>query len=134
MLVEATRRLERTFERTLREHHGLALVAFEALLRIGRSPDRKMSMSQLAEQLVLTSGGVTRLVDRLERTGHVARLQCASDRRVQWAKLTDAGVALIEDATATHLADLEAHFVSEMSEAELATLTAVCDRLRRECG
>lgn len=134
VLVEAARRLERVFERSLRERHGLSLVAFEALLRIGRSPDRRMSMSQLGEQMVLTSGGVTRLVDRLERSGHVERLPCASDRRVQWARLTGPGVALIEEAAATHLADLEAHFASAMTDAELTTLTAVCDRLRRDCG
>lgn len=133
MLVEATRRLERTFARTLRTEHGLSLVAFEALLRIGRSPDRQMSMTQLAEQMVLTSGGVTRLVDRLANAGFVARLQCATDRRVQWAALSPAGSALIEAAAATHVADLEEHFSSEMTAAEMRTLTDVCDRLRREC-
>jgi DNA-binding MarR family transcriptional regulator len=134
VLVEATRRLERTFARTLREEHAMSLIDFEALLRIGRSPDRHMSMSQLADQMVLTSGGVTRLVDRLAGTGFVERLQCPSDRRVQWAALTEAGLGAIEQATATHLADLEAHFVSEMTPEELRTVTGVCDRLRKGCG
>lgn len=132
MLVEATRRLERTFERSLRTEHGLSLVAFEALLRIGRSADRQMSMTQLAEQMVLTSGGVTRLIDRLASAGFVARLQCATDRRVQWAALTPAGSAVIEAAATTHVADLEEHFASEMTPDEMRTLVEVCDRLRGE--
>lgn len=133
MVIEATRRLERTFERTLRERHGISLVAFEALLRLGRSPDQQMSMTALAEQMVLTSGGVTRLVDRLAAAGQVERLQGASDRRVQWARLTPLGREAIETATATHLADLEAHFAAEMSEAEMRTVVEVFDRLRADC-
>lgn len=134
MLVEATRRLERSFERTLRTKHDLSLVAFEALLRLGRSPDHQMSMTQLADQMVLTSGGITRLVDRLASAGWVERLPCASDRRVQWARLTDAGVAAMAAAAASHLRDLDRLFASEMSAAEMRVLTEVCDRLRHEDG
>lgn len=133
MLVEATRRLERTFERTLREQHALTLVVFEALLRIGRSPNQQMSMSQLAEDMVLTSGGVTRLVDRLADSGFVTRMPCAEDRRVHWAQLTPEGLATIEAATATHVGDLDEHFSSRMSAAEMRTLADVCDRLRSDC-
>ncbi|HSF86189.1 MAG TPA: MarR family transcriptional regulator [Acidimicrobiia bacterium] len=132
MVIEATRRLERTFERSLRERHDLSLVAFEALLRLGRSREQQMSMTELADQMVLTSGGVTRLVDRLASAGQVERLQCASDRRVQWAKLTPHGRDVIEAATATHLSDLEAHFVAEMSSEEMATVSRVFDRLRTD--
>ena len=134
MLVEANRRLQRTFERSLRDAHDLSLVAFEALLRLGRSRDHQMSMSQLADQMVLTSGGVTRLIDRLEGAGYVSRRPCVADRRVHWAQLTDAGLAAIEAATATHVADLEVHFAAEMSPAEMSTLTVVCERLRNDCG
>ena len=81
---------------------------------------------------MLTSGGVTRLVDRLASAGQVERLQCASDRRVQWAKLTPHGRDVIEAATATHLSDLEAHFVAEMSSEEMATVSRVFDRLRTD--
>ncbi len=134
LLVEASRRLQRTFDRTLRDEHGMSSVTFEALLRLGRSPDRQMSMSELGEQMVLTSGGITRLVDRLEAEGYVNRLPCPSDRRVHWAHLTDAGLALVEDATVTHLDDLQAHFVSEMTAEEMALVTTVLDRLRSDCA
>jgi DNA-binding MarR family transcriptional regulator len=133
LLIEAERRLQRTFERSLRLNHGMSLVTFEALVRLGRSEDMQMSMSELAEQMVLTSGGVTRLIDRLEGIGAVERIQCPSDRRVQWARLTEAGGRMLETALETHLADLEEHFASEIEPAEYDTFVRVLDRLRSEC-
>ena len=130
LMVEANRRLQRTFEASLREHHDLTGVTFEALLRLGRSPEHHLSMSELADQMVLTSGGVTRLVDRLTDDGYVERMACPTDRRIQWAKLTDHGLAKIGSALETHLADLEANFVSRMDAEEMSILTSVLDRLR----
>jgi DNA-binding MarR family transcriptional regulator len=130
LLVEANRRLLRTLERSLRDHHGLSVVAFEALLRLGRSADHHMSMSELADQMVLTSGGVTRLVDRLASEQLVERVACPTDRRVHWARLTEAGLERVTAALGTHLDDLEEHFSSLMSADELGVLTDVLDRLR----
>ena len=134
LLVEANRRLARTVEESLRARHGLALVDFEALLRLGRSDGRQTSMSELANQMVLTSGGVTRLVDRLVDEGLVERVSCDSDRRVHWARLTDDGERAVVAALETHLADLDEHFFSEMSIEEKKTLVAVLERLRKACG
>ncbi len=133
LLVEANRRLTRTVESSLRANHGLTLSDFEALIRLGRSVDRQMSMSELAGQMVLTSGGVTRMVDRLAAQGLVERVSCPSDRRVQWARLTDAGHQVVSAAVETHLRDLEEHFLSAMSPRERETLDAVLDRLRTAC-
>lgn len=133
LLIEANRRLTRTVEASLRDNHGLALVDFEALLRLGRSPDHQMSMSELADQMVLTSGGVTRLVDRLIREGYVERVSCPTDRRVQWARLTETGGDRLSVALNTHLRDLDDHFFAVMSTDEQATMTSVLDRLRTSC-
>ena len=134
LMVEANRKLMRTFERSLRKQHGLSMVDFEAMLRLGRSPDRQMSMSELAEQMVLTSGGITRLVDRLAGDDLVERVLCPSDRRVHWARLTDQGVATVSVALTTHLQDLDAHYFGTMSDSEQATMTAILDRLRTSCS
>lgn len=133
LLVEANRRLLRTFDRSLRDQHGISIVWFEALLRLSRSENGRMSMSDLADQLVLSSGGITRLVDRLEDAGLVAREACPSDRRVQWARLTPGGTRKLEEAAASHLRDLDDHFLSGMNDAELETITRVLDRLRQGC-
>jgi DNA-binding MarR family transcriptional regulator len=130
LMVEASRRLLRTFEHSLREKHGLAMVEFEAMVRLGRSSERQMSMSELADQMVLTSGGVTRLVDRLATDDLVERAFCPNDRRVHWARLTDTGVETVSAALSTHLKDLDDHYFGAMSEEERSTLSAVLDRLR----
>ena len=133
-LIEATRRLTRIIEISLRDKHDLTLVEFEAMIRLGRSPDRQMSMSDLANQMVLTSGGATRLVDRLTKDGHVERVSCPSDRRVQWARLTDEGVTTVATALETHLTDLDAHFYSAMSDDERKATIPVLERLRESCS
>ena len=134
LLIEATRRLMRIVETSLRDSHDLTGVEFEAMVRIGRSPDRQISMSDLANQMVLTSGGITRLVDRLAADDYVDRVSCPSDRRVQWAHLTDAGIEKVTQALETHLADLDDHFFSAMSPKERATTIPVLDRLRTACS
>ncbi len=134
LFVEASRRLNHIMESSLRNQHGITSVEFEAMLRIGRSPERHMSMTQLADEMVLTSGGITRLIDRLTEAGHVIRVSCPSDRRVQWAHLTDAGVEKVATILETHLADLDRHFFSAMSADEKATLLPVLDRLRAGCS
>ena len=134
LMIEANRRLLRTVEQSLREKHGLAMVEFEAMVRLGRSPERQMSMTELAEQTVLTSGGVTRLVDRLAKEDWVERVSCPSDRRVHWAHLTDKGAEVVADALVTHLQDLDDHYFGAMSEDEQATMSAVLGRLRTACS
>jgi DNA-binding MarR family transcriptional regulator len=134
LLVEANRRLIRTIEDSLRAHHGLAMVEFEAMVRLGRSPERQMSMSELADQMVLTSGGVTRLVDRLAKEDWVERVSCPSDRRVHWARLTDKGVETVSAALTTHLQDLDDHYFGSMSAEEQTTVSAVLGRLRTTSG
>ncbi len=133
LFVEANRRIGRIMEASLRDKHAMTTVEFEALLRLGRSPERRMSMSQLADEMVLTSGGVTRLIDRLTATGCVTRVSCPADRRVQWAQLTESGIEKTAEVLKTHLADLDRYFFLAMSDEEKATLLPVLDRLRKSC-
>lgn len=129
--VEAIQRLNRVFDRHLRAECGITLAWFEALLRLGRSGG-SMTMSELASQLSLTNGGITRLIDRMSAAGYVVREPCATDRRVSYAVLTDAGVDKWEEASRVHVRDLRTEFTGAMTEHELATVVHVMDRLRTE--
>lgn len=129
-LVEAQRKLHRIFDRSLRGEAGISAVWYEALLRIAGSPGRHMPINELGEALVLSSGGATRLVDRLEERGYIERVACPTDRRVSWAHLTDEGLAVLTGATRVHLEDLEQHFLSKLSFAEMETLTDLLRRIR----
>src|SRR3982750_2145275 len=93
------------------EEHRLSAVEFEVLLRLGRSPRRRLRMTDLAGQTSLSTSGVTRVVDRMDRDGLVRREACASDRRSSYAVITEAGVDRLEAVMPGHLALLPEGFL-----------------------
>jgi DNA-binding MarR family transcriptional regulator len=109
--------------------HGLTINDFECLLMLSRAEDRRMRRVDLAEQLILTASGVTRLLDGLEKEGWVDRASCASDRRVTYAVLTDEGHEKLKTASKTHVADLRAFFETRYSSEELEQLADLLGRL-----
>jgi DNA-binding MarR family transcriptional regulator len=109
--------------------HGLNINAYEALLRLARAPERRMRRVDLANSLLLTAGGVTRLLDGLERDGLVARDECSSDRRVTYAVLTRAGLTKLREATKSHTRQIREFLGATYDEDELAQLVALLDRL-----
>jgi DNA-binding MarR family transcriptional regulator len=90
--------------------HGLTISDFEVLLRLARAPDHRLRRVDLAQQVVLTPSGITRLLDGLERQGWVERASCSEDRRVVYAVITVAGVAKLREARSTHVPQSEEHF------------------------
>jgi MarR family transcriptional regulator, 2-MHQ and catechol-resistance regulon repressor len=131
--LEAITALGRAFDRSLREAAELPTTWFEALLRLHRH-GTAMPVGQLGDQLSFTSGGATRLVDRLELEGLVARQACPSDRRVQWVALTGEGEAALEHALAVHLADLKDLFGDVTTRDERDALVRILGRLRPSDG
>ena len=109
--------------------HGLTISDYEVLLRLSWDPECRLRRVDLAEQVLLTASGITRLLDGLERGGLVAREPCGSDRRVVYAVLTDAGRAKVEEATATHFAQIDELFAERFDRDELAELTSLMGRL-----
>jgi DNA-binding MarR family transcriptional regulator len=128
-LVEVQARLERRLGADLEARVGLPHVWFEVLVRLSRSDDDRLPMSALAEQVTLTTGGVTRLVDRMEAAGLVERVPCRTDRRVSYAAITDAGRAKLEEAAEVVAGNLRSVFEG-FSAKELSTLDTLLDRLR----
>jgi DNA-binding MarR family transcriptional regulator len=129
VFLEAQARLTKVFDQSLRESVGFGQGWFEALLRIERSGG-SMTMGTLADQVSLTSGGVTRMVDRLAEAGYAERRDCETDRRVQYVAITEAGRAKLMEGIEHHLQDLDREYVGRMSEDELEVVTRVMDRLR----
>src|SRR5436309_8504425 len=101
-ILRANAAVTRQLSAQLSADHGLSINAYEALLHLARAPDSRMRRVDLANGLLLTAGGVTRLLDGLEREGFVARDVCASDRRVSYAVLTEAGRAKLREASNSH--------------------------------
>jgi DNA-binding MarR family transcriptional regulator len=109
--------------------HGLTINDFECMLLLARAEDRRMRRVDLAEQLILTASGVTRLLDGLEKEGWVDRANCASDRRVTYAVLTDEGHGKLLEASKSHVADIRSFFEARYSNEELDQLAALLGRL-----
>jgi len=109
--------------------HGLTLNDYEVLLLLSRADDQMMRRVDLAERVVLTASGITRLLDGLERAGYVEKASCETDARVSYAKLTEEGREKLREAAATHLAGIDELFVARYSEAELAALAELFARL-----
>lgn len=128
-LLEVQSRLERLLGAELEARCNLPHAWFEVLVRLGRSEDGRLTMGSLAGQVSLTTGGVTRLIDRMESAGLVARVPCPTDRRVAYAALTDAGRAKLDEAAPIHAANLRSVFAAFSTE-ERRTLDALLDRLR----
>jgi DNA-binding MarR family transcriptional regulator len=121
--------LTRALNSDLVNTHGLTINDYEVLLHLARADDHRLRRVDLAERLILTASGITRLLDGLERAGYVCKAQCASDARVTYAVITDSGVEKLKEASETHLEGVRELFESRYSEAELAILAELLGRL-----
>jgi DNA-binding MarR family transcriptional regulator len=121
--------ITRELSAQLQREHGLTLNDYEVLLHLSRAEHGMMRRVDLAQSVLLTASGITRLLDGLERSGYVCKETCNSDGRVSYAKLTEAGAAKLRDASTTHLRGVEELFGSRYSADELETLAALLGRL-----
>jgi DNA-binding MarR family transcriptional regulator len=128
-LVRGHSAVTRALNAQLVADHGLTINDYEALLHLARAEERRMRRVDLAERLILTASGVTRLLDGLEEAGYVDRAACASDRRVTYAVLTQTGVAKLREASKTHVADIREIFETRFNAEELDQLVALLERL-----
>ncbi|GIH75163.1 MarR family winged helix-turn-helix transcriptional regulator [Planobispora longispora] len=106
---------------------GLSEIDFETLIRLARSPGQRLRMSDLAAQTSLSTSGVTRVVDRLEREGLVVRQACATDRRASYAAITTAGTDRLATVLPQHLVDIETWLTGRLTPEQLS---AFLDALR----
>ncbi|WP_220448913.1 MarR family winged helix-turn-helix transcriptional regulator [Nonomuraea mesophila] len=109
---------------------GLSEIDFETLIRLARSPRQRLRMSDLAAQTGLSTSGVTRVVDRLEREGLVCREACPTDRRASYAVLTDAGRERLEVVVPRHLQDIDDTLTGLLSRSELEAFLGSLRKIR----
>jgi DNA-binding MarR family transcriptional regulator len=121
--------LVKRLDAELETEHGLPLTSYEVLLHLSHADGRKMRMCDVAESVLLSRSGLTRLIDRLERDGLVERVSCADDARGAYAQLTEEGLRKLRRAQSTHLEGVRAHFVRHFSEAELDLLADAWSRV-----
>lgn len=121
--------LTRELNAQLVAEHGLTINDYEVLLHLSRAPERALRRVDLAERVLLTPSGITRLLDGLERCGWVEKRSCETDARVTYAVLTDAGLEKLRAAADVHLAGVSRLFAERFSDDELEALAALLGRL-----
>lgn len=119
----------RALEAELVAEQRISLAAYDVLVQLAEAPERKLRMTELADAVLLSRSGVTRLVDRLERLGMVTRCPVEEDGRGVAAILTTAGVDRLRAASGTHLAGVVRHFANRLGPDDLAALTRVSQLL-----
>jgi MarR family transcriptional regulator, 2-MHQ and catechol-resistance regulon repressor len=123
--VTVTRQLDAQLEREV----GIPLTWYGVLLLVGRSPGGARPIGELGLVTALTSGGVTRLVDRMAVAGLVERVPCPTDRRVIWVRLTDPGKELLVRATEVHLRGIQEYMLDKLAPEEVAELSRILAKL-----
>jgi DNA-binding MarR family transcriptional regulator len=121
--------ITRELSAQLQRDHGLTLNDYEVLLHLSYADGGMLRRVDLAESILLTASGITRLLEGLESSGLVSKETCSSDARVSYAKLTDAGAAKLKQAAVTHLRGIDELFLARYSGSELATLAELLARL-----
>ena len=132
LLVRTHRKLTETLGRELEESAGIPLVFFDVLIHVAAAPDGYLTMSRLSTDVSLTTGGVTRLVDRMVEAGLVARQHCPSDRRSVHVVLTPEGQVVLEQAVAAHIDGIDRHLMAHLDSHERAALSAALNKVLSE--
>jgi DNA-binding MarR family transcriptional regulator len=113
----------------LEREHGLPLTSYEVLLYLADAEGGHLRMGELADRLLLSRSGITRLVDRLERQGMIERERCEDDGRGFNAVLTAAGRRKLDAARPAHLGGVRRRFLAQLEPGELDSLAAIWGRL-----
>ena len=130
LYLEVYAAIGQRLERELRAAIDIPDAWFEVLLRIGRTPGHAVRMTVLAKQVLFSSGGFTKLADRMERAGLICRQPCPEDRRAIYAVLTPAGRAVLDRALAVHLPGLQRYLCDPLDARQRQELEAILRTLR----
>lgn len=121
--------MTKALDAELVREHSLSLSSYEVLLFLADAPEGRLRMSELADGVLLSRSGLTRLVDRMERDGLLRRERCEDDARGYNALITDAGRELFDAARRTHLDGVRERFLRRLSRAELRTLAELWEKV-----
>ena len=121
-LVQAGSIVSEALEGALEAEVGLSLAQHEVLVRLSSASEGRLPMHDVADLLLVSKSGVTRLVDRMVRDGLVERTSCASDRRIVYAQLTPAGRGKLEEAGPVFVGALEDAFSAHLADADVRKL------------
>jgi DNA-binding MarR family transcriptional regulator len=131
-LLQVHARVTQQLDAQMQAEHGLTLSAYEVLMFLDDAPEHRMRMSEIADLVLLSRSGCTRLVDRLAEQGYVTRCADCTDGRGLYAQLTDAGAAKIGPARATHRDGIRRCFLDHLTATDQIVLGDIWTRFDRD--
>ena len=130
-LLRTVSALLRTFERELQESEGLSLPWYDVLIQLHEAPEGRLRMQALADSVVLSRSGLTRLIDRMEKAGLVRREHSTEDRRGYYAILTEEGQRVILQARPVHHRGIREHFTRHLDDTDVQALRTALTKVRK---
>jgi DNA-binding MarR family transcriptional regulator len=118
--------LTRRLEADLLAEHQLPLASYDVLVQLVEAPEQRLRMTELAQRVLISRSGLTRLVDRLEREGLVRREACDDDARGLFAVLTEQGYDRLRTASSTHLRGVQSYAIGRLDDAQVEALGEIC--------
>jgi DNA-binding MarR family transcriptional regulator len=128
-MMRAHVQIHRRLEADLLAHHDLALGSFDVLVRLGESPGGRLRMNDLADRVLLSRSGLTRLIDRMQHDGLVERASCDSDARGLYAVLTPKGRQRLAEATPTYRDGVQERVLGRLDEEDLGAFARILGKL-----
>jgi DNA-binding MarR family transcriptional regulator len=123
--IRGNARIQRVLDADLKRTHGLSGNDYDVLIQLGTAPRSRLRMSTLAEQVLMSPSGLSRLVDELERQGLVTRERRPDDARSFEVVLTTVGRSRLKAANRTHLERVREHFLGRLSDEQLEQLAEI---------
>ncbi|HEX3337504.1 MAG TPA: MarR family transcriptional regulator [Jatrophihabitans sp.] len=108
---------------------GLPLTWYDVLLQLAEAPEHRLRMAELADRVLLSRSGLTRLIDRLQAEGYVRREPAPGDARGTFTVLTKPGIEALRKAAPVHLAGIRDHWLAHYTDEELRMLGGLLERL-----
>ena len=115
----------RMLDRELEQEHGIPLATFDVLFQLGIARNQRLSMSELADAIVLSRSGLTGLVDRLQSSGLVKRELSEVDPREVNVRITDRGFEILAQVTPTHISGIKKQFLARLSDKQTKQLAVI---------
>jgi DNA-binding MarR family transcriptional regulator len=128
-MLEVHARVTQALDAQMRDEHGLSLSSYEVLMFLAAAPGRRLRMSEIADRVLLSRSGLTRLVDRLVDLGYVTRCGVENDRRGAYAELTEAGMETVQAAKRTHREGVRGCFLERLTATDQIALGEIWARL-----
>ncbi|MDN0199829.1 MarR family transcriptional regulator [Streptomyces sp. S.PNR 29] len=121
--------LEDTIDQQLRSTMGVPQLYYAVMVRLSEAPGRRLRMTDIAEQLKISRSRLTHMVRRLEEEGWVRREDCPTDKRSQFAVLTNEGVAALERTAPGHVSTVRAAVFDHLTAEQTRCFAEICETI-----